>query len=1268
MFKNGLHTDTEPHVQPEETYRKLLNGTLVQEEGIICTEPGTTIMGSLGLPLVGKAAIGNGQMIILVGDGTRSKIFSFDGYSLVLLFDDDIFDATNKLNLDPKYPCHVEIRIGYSNQIIVYWTDGNNPSRSVNLSRLPAVGTEFSIHEINLFSELTNIPSVTLTAVDEGGRLKAGTYQFALAYVDSDNTASNYFHVTSPIFIGKGTIDATKPITSGLGSPSGEPTAKRIRFTFDDLDFTYSRLRVAVLYYEKLESPDAEEDPEISILPDILYNDIDTVYGSGVVPDPIELVYTGFESVIPGALGEILIPRPSYRTAKALAQSDGVLYLGNLRGNNTDIGYQKYANGISIECTDENVNVNSYGDPVFMFDRRTFKRDEIYGFYIAFVLKDGTESKAYHIPGREAEGTEIDALTGPLAADLGSLPGIKDFHAYGTAGTNGFAYWENANEEYAPNDDSEIWTVDGNNDGVDTLATLAGEKVRHHHFPEQFSAPYTVDGDDYNIFRLRLINFVIPNDIREQIIGWKFYYVRRSFGNQTILDQGFGQAAYEEGPDTDEDGDIHFNSSIPGLVPTDAPEYISNIIAIYPFRMLRLKQNIGFISYIKGVFKTGGSGFTIVGPWSGADAPDSSVQIARRIENRTYVEADTQSTSILIGSTYKTIANGREEAKIVLELTNVLPTGTNTYLESYVWNIHAYVPDLYTPYNQQQLVSTGEIYTLPAIGVTTTDYFSGGDTYIHVYGLGIFRSRHREEEFDDPETEPDEHVYPFWITGQGTRWWDYEGSDNPAMRYDGQFEWQKAAFKNFLYPILPHNPFEEPEPESIVPLLERFKNWDGYNFAYSLLNAVKTTFPVQIISNPLFEYPTRVIRSAKFEPGVDADGFRIFKDQDYRDFPTLRGEIVTLKGAGDTLIVHCVRGGFRTRGREELTVEDTRAFLGAGDIFTTSPQELATTDGGYAGVQDMRAAVVTPYGYAFVDEQAGKAFLYGTELEEISAFGIEKDLKTVFAYNLEEYGFVRSPESNPWIGCILIDDPHLNRIVITKKDLSPTQLFLTEFDEGNIKFEDNTFHLLIDEEWEPILYSDITYFIDGSNTYVYLPDRKKWEGTKSFLPQGYLALLNWFYSVKDNNLYRHSLESIPGNFYGTAFPIDLEIVQKGDPTIDRIAGNVLFDTFITDWITDIEQQSETFSEVTVYNTHQTTGPISLVPFPTEGYNVRRTKRIWSFNRIRSNSERESTAMPSWAYKQRLSSKYHIAKLVYNNTAGALLRIISAAIQERPSIR
>jgi hypothetical protein len=109
---------------------------------------------------------------------------------------------------------------------------------------------------------------------------------------------------------------------------------------------------------------------------------------------------------------------------------------------------------------------NSYKDSVFIFNKRGFRSDEVYALYLGLRLKTGGYYGIYHIPGREALGTENSAQTtvDGDAIDNYKLTSSasKQGNYYGKMG-----FWENENETY------------GNKYGDN----LGNNKVRHHRFP-----------------------------------------------------------------------------------------------------------------------------------------------------------------------------------------------------------------------------------------------------------------------------------------------------------------------------------------------------------------------------------------------------------------------------------------------------------------------------------------------------------------------------------------------------------------------------------------------------------------------------------------------------------------------------------------------------------------------------------------------------------------------------------------------------------------
>jgi hypothetical protein len=110
-------------------------------------------------------------------------------------------------------------------------------------------------------------------------------------------------------------------------------------------------------------------------------------------------------------------------------------------------------------------------------------RNEVYGLYVAFVYHDGSETYAYHIPGRVSTPDELVPLidsASPGHANLVDLgPYSKHFHVKDTSGSNPTAmnFWHNSSEFYPDNDNFDVM------DGITELPTLRNSEVRHHHFP-----------------------------------------------------------------------------------------------------------------------------------------------------------------------------------------------------------------------------------------------------------------------------------------------------------------------------------------------------------------------------------------------------------------------------------------------------------------------------------------------------------------------------------------------------------------------------------------------------------------------------------------------------------------------------------------------------------------------------------------------------------------------------------------------------------------
>jgi hypothetical protein len=290
---------------------------------------------------------------------------------------------------------------------------------------------------------------------------------------------------------------------------------------------------------------------------------------------------------------------PSYSTSSSLLTSWYPLnstISGNITGPmgelTTDIRHTQFQalDGISeayvtsIIMPIQQGRSAGYRDPNNLFKKKGYRRGEVYAFYISFILKDGSESFAYHIPGRDkVEAFEDDwtAFETGVGATLGALGlGIKtgeikkydsngrvyqyfDTSYMGTVPTvSNMGYWQNLNEQYPDNENFEVWEVDSTGQSI-YQSTLVNTSIRHHKMPSNHnpayshivrdtyfgdipldSVNYTANADGYRVFNdqvrilgIKLTNLKIPKFILNQVQGYKVYYAKRTQGNKTIIGQ-----------------------------------------------------------------------------------------------------------------------------------------------------------------------------------------------------------------------------------------------------------------------------------------------------------------------------------------------------------------------------------------------------------------------------------------------------------------------------------------------------------------------------------------------------------------------------------------------------------------------------------------------------------------------------------------------------------------------------------------------------------
>jgi len=391
------------------------------------------------------------------------------------------------LNFNINNPIHKSVHRITECNTEVYWTDGLNPRRYIDLNpdNLPYIligGTpacdpvysdQIDCNGLNVQPDFV-IPQLDVTRIATGGDLQAGTYQFAIQYCDpAGNPFTSYYSVTNP----------TPVADTSITTPNfNYQVGRSIELTVSNLDNTglYDYFNIAVI-----KTINAITSVEL----------IGTYFIDGASQ---VITYTGQNKTnVRLTINDIFEKFPYYEIAQDLTAVRDVLVWDQLTSIER-INYQKIANGIDLQWETYRIPANeSYADELNATNLRGYLRDEVYAFEIVFLLQNGKQTDGFHIPGRVANVLDLspvsqsnddfigdpDPFTGTspywkiynTAVVTGFSPGYSPATDYkGPYQYGEFAYWQST-EEYPCNE--ELW------------GDLAGQPIRHHKFPDALVSP-----------------------------------------------------------------------------------------------------------------------------------------------------------------------------------------------------------------------------------------------------------------------------------------------------------------------------------------------------------------------------------------------------------------------------------------------------------------------------------------------------------------------------------------------------------------------------------------------------------------------------------------------------------------------------------------------------------------------------------------------------------------------------------------------------------
>mgnify|MGYP003131463560 CR=1 FL=1 len=510
VFLKGMSKDPNAALTDKNNWthaRNAINNSSKGDVGAIGNEPANLFCVEITYTVIGTIHLYGDKWVIYSTDDINSEIGIFDDSQCTyetLVNDGASTECPpgNCLNFNRLCLITGASKENFDCTWQVYWDDGRNPSRTMNITNIPwktekVVDIENTdciqyvpIEPLQIDCDLLRLaplmdtPEVILSSSDNGGQLRNGSYQAFIAYTINQQQIGDY--------IGVSNVQSLWDHEDVSGS----------------LDIKLGNLDRGGLF------------EEFKLV--ILSNNQNEVVAKHMGFYSVETTHIGID-YIDRSLKSVpieLLPlrNPVYeRSDKMYVVNDYLIRSGPYE--RFDFNYQPLANQIETTWMSTKFPADYYKKGG---NKPTFMRDEVYAFFIRWIYNTGEKSSSYHIPGRGPEfyAPPMGAVTDLTpAGDNNNLDVGEEmvFQSYNTARyavdgpfslpnyrTNDggiifeegyMAYWQST-ERYPM--DPVRW------------GDLCGKYIRHHKMPDEQS---TLNGS---------LHRATNNNQTIQVLGVKF--------------------------------------------------------------------------------------------------------------------------------------------------------------------------------------------------------------------------------------------------------------------------------------------------------------------------------------------------------------------------------------------------------------------------------------------------------------------------------------------------------------------------------------------------------------------------------------------------------------------------------------------------------------------------------------------------------------------------------------------------------------------------
>ena len=295
-------------------------------------------------------------LVVFSKKGSTDYIDRFD-LSVASLDKHVLFEGN--LGFDTHYP--IEAIGSYENEEIqkVYWTDGYNQPRIINIAKSETVQ-----HSESIYTNYDFVPELALNETVEvqkllggNGMFAPGVIQYAFTYYHKYGQESNIFYTTPLYYIS---------FRDRGASPEDKVVENAFKITVKNVDTNFEYLRIYSIQRTSINgTPITKRVQDISLdgITDNTVSFIDT--GTiGDTIDPTELLYKGGESIV----------------ASTIEQKDGTLFLGGIKLTRDRLDF----NDDTLETELEKTAIEAIKDTLdtdwrFIYPMQISKGDYMYG-------------------------------------------------------------------------------------------------------------------------------------------------------------------------------------------------------------------------------------------------------------------------------------------------------------------------------------------------------------------------------------------------------------------------------------------------------------------------------------------------------------------------------------------------------------------------------------------------------------------------------------------------------------------------------------------------------------------------------------------------------------------------------------------------------------------------------------------------------------------------------------------------------------------------